>query len=245
MSAGQVASIFTHPHLTVGELGDRYRAVRNSSERTRWHIPWQLARGRTATELSGGDRAPSILDRPDRRALQRAGAERDGEPPTHDLLSSTAGAVPGALGRTARGVGVGAGAQRTPGRPARLAWVAGCLGRPVSYRLDRDCLQRLKHRYQAPRPGRRSRRGGVQKITTARQRGSACSPRCNGRGVGRRRALSLQTTFDSGARAASGSGRGSICHSRVVGLPRGLSTKETARRSRTSTVTTGSWSRRM
>lgn len=50
---GMARRIHLHPHLNVDELERRYRAAKEPNERTWWQIPWLLAQGRTATELSG------------------------------------------------------------------------------------------------------------------------------------------------------------------------------------------------
>src|SRR5215471_18068365 len=44
--------IHLQPHLSVEELGRRYRAAKEPNERTWWQILWLLAQGHTATELS-------------------------------------------------------------------------------------------------------------------------------------------------------------------------------------------------
>ncbi len=36
------------PHLTIEELGGRYRSTKDPVERSRWHFLWLLARGLTA-----------------------------------------------------------------------------------------------------------------------------------------------------------------------------------------------------
>jgi transposase len=44
--------IHLQPHLSVEDLGQRYRAAKEPHERSWWQILWLLAQGRTATELA-------------------------------------------------------------------------------------------------------------------------------------------------------------------------------------------------
>lgn len=39
-------------HLSVPELGQRYRQAKDPTERSRWHMLWLLARGYTATAIA-------------------------------------------------------------------------------------------------------------------------------------------------------------------------------------------------
>jgi hypothetical protein len=41
------------PHLTDGELHDRYRRAGDAVERSHWHFLWLLASGMTATAVTG------------------------------------------------------------------------------------------------------------------------------------------------------------------------------------------------
>jgi hypothetical protein len=44
--------ILLAPHLTVEELGGRYRSTKDPVERSRWHFLWLMASGMTATAVA-------------------------------------------------------------------------------------------------------------------------------------------------------------------------------------------------
>lgn len=139
------------PHLTVDELGERFRTCGNAVEKIHWQVIWLRAQGRSSSEVAeicgyNRDWVHRLVRRynakgPD--ALQD-GRRRNGKKRllTDEQLAELHDAV---LRSTPPGGGLWTG-------PKVAEWMTKTLGRPVSPQLAWDYLQYLGMSKQMPRP---------------------------------------------------------------------------------------------
>jgi transposase len=140
------------PHLTVEELGGRYRGATDSVERSRWHFLWLLARGLTATVIAGitGYSAywiGRIARRYNEQGPEGVKDRRHQSRPSTPLLTASQQdelAVALAAGGAPEG-------DRWSGRTV-ATWISQRLGRRVGRQLGWAYLQRLGARLLVPRP---------------------------------------------------------------------------------------------
>src|SRR5260370_28444159 len=139
-------------HLTIEELGGRYRSTKDPVERNRWHFLWLLARGLTAKMVASitGYSAywiGRIAGRYNQHGPDGVKDLRHQTRPSTPLLSAAqqdelAAAL--ATGGAPEG-------DRWSGRTV-AAWISRRLGRHVGRELGWTYLQRLGARLRVPRP---------------------------------------------------------------------------------------------
>ena len=139
------------PHLTVGELEQRYRGAEDRVARGQWHILWLLAQGIPTAEVarvtSYGVRWIQEVARRYRDGGPAAIGDRrhanPGAPPLlatahqEQLRAALAGPAPDGGLWTGRQVAI---------------WMSAALGRPVSPQRGWEWLRRLGFTPQRPRP---------------------------------------------------------------------------------------------
>src|SRR3954465_10829259 len=146
MSASGLAA-----HLSPAELGQRYRAARSPVERSHLQIVWLLSRGRGEREVAratgyGRRRVAEIARRYDEGGPDGLGDRRRGNAGARPLL----GAEDEAALRVALAAPPSDGGLWTGPKVAR--WMAARLGREVWPQRGWDCLRKLGHSAQPPRP---------------------------------------------------------------------------------------------
>jgi hypothetical protein len=82
-----------HPHLSSDELEKRYRAAKDSVERSQWQIIWLLSMGRTSAEVSDVtgycvDWIRKIVRRYSAHGPQAVGDQRHHNPGQQRLLNA-------------------------------------------------------------------------------------------------------------------------------------------------------------
>jgi transposase len=138
------------PHLTSGELEQRYRRCRDPVERSHWQILWLLARGmptaevarvtsysvRWVQEIARRYRAgPDAIA--DRRHRNPGAAPLLDQEQQEQLRAALAGPAPDGGVWSCRGV---------------ATWMSQAVGRPVSVQRGWDWMRRLGFTPQRPRP---------------------------------------------------------------------------------------------
>jgi len=140
------------PHLTIEELGGRYRSTKDPIERSRWHFLWLLARGLTATVIASITGYSAYwIGRIARRYNEHGSRgvkdlRHQSRPSTPLLSGSQQDELLAALATGGAPEG-----ERWSGRTV-AAWMSQRLGRHVGRQLGWTYLRRLGARLRVPRP---------------------------------------------------------------------------------------------
>ncbi len=140
------------PHLTVEQLGGRYRSTKDPVERSRWHFLWLLARGLTAKVIASITGYSAYwIGRIARRYNARGpdgvkDLRHQVRPGTPLLSASQQDELTAALAAGSAPEG-----DRWTGRTV-AAWISQRLGRRVGRQLGWAYLRRLGARLCVPRP---------------------------------------------------------------------------------------------
>jgi transposase len=137
-------------HLSVEELGQRYRRAREPVERTRWQMLWLLSQGQQARHVAavtgyGAKWVGQVAQRYNAQGPTSV-PKRRGERVGRRLVSpALAAQLTQALQAAAPDGGLWT-------SPKVAAWLADRLGRPVSPQRGWEALRRLGYTPQRPRP---------------------------------------------------------------------------------------------
>src|SRR4051794_35094940 len=146
MSASDLAA-----HLSSAELGQRYRAAGDAIERPHLQIVWLLSQGRDEREVAqatgyGRRWIAEIVRRYNEGGPDGLGDRRRGTAGAKPLLGAEdEAALRAVLAAPPADGGLWTG-------PEVAAWMATRLGREVWPQRGWDCLRRLGHSPQVPRP---------------------------------------------------------------------------------------------
>jgi transposase len=138
-------------HLSTAELGQRYRAARQPSERSHLQIVWLLSQGRSAREVAlvtgyGRRWIAEIVRRYNTGGLAGLGDRRNQNAGAMSLLDDEdKAALRAALAEPPADGGRWTG-------PKVAAWMAARLGRKIWPQRGWDYLQKLGYSSQVPRP---------------------------------------------------------------------------------------------
>ena len=137
-------------HLTVDELGQRYRRAQEPRERTRWQMLWLLAQGEQAQHVA---RVTGYSAEWVGKIAQAYNADGPASVPKRRLVREGRRLVSAALDRELAAVLAGTapdGGLWTSPKVAR--WLGERLGRPVAPQRGWEALRRLGYTPQRPRP---------------------------------------------------------------------------------------------
>ena len=144
-----MAAVAGHP--SAAELGRRYRAARDRVERGHLQVVWLLAQGRSRSEVArimglSGLWVAEIVRRYDAKGPDGLGDRRRGNAGARPLLGAgDEAALRAALAGPPSDGGPWTG-------PKVAAWMATRLGREVWPQRGWDCLRKVGHCAQLPRP---------------------------------------------------------------------------------------------
>ena len=142
------------PHLSVGELKERYLKSRDVRERVHWQVIWLLSLGTPSEWVANGthftvDWVRLLAQRYNQLGPQALGDRRRRHPgPSRLLTASQQEELRAALEQSVPeelGGGLWNG-------PKVAAWMSGVLGRPVQARRGHAYLQHVGYTCQSPRP---------------------------------------------------------------------------------------------
>src|SRR3954471_23111179 len=138
-------------HLSLADLGRRYRATRDPIERSHLQIVWLSGQGRSEREVAAATGYSRRWIGTIMRRYDEAGPDGRGDPgatnagPRPLLDADGEAALKAALAEPPAGGGLWTG-------PEVAAWMAAGLGREVWPQRGWDYLRKLGHSLQAPRP---------------------------------------------------------------------------------------------
>lgn len=138
-------------HLSLAELGRRYRAARGPIERSHLQIVWLLSQGRSGREVAtvtgyGRRWIGAIVQRYNRSGPDGLGDRRTTNAGAKPLLAADGeAALKAALAGAPTDGGLWTG-------PKVAAWMSVRLGRKVWPQRGWDYLRKLGHSLQTPRP---------------------------------------------------------------------------------------------
>lgn len=139
------------PHLTVAELGERFRSCKNGVEKVHWQALWLRAQGRGTTEVADicGYKRDWVHRLVSRYNAEGPDALRDGRRTNGKAKLMSAAQLEELRQAVLAGSPPGGGLWTGP---KVAAWMTHKLGRPVSPQLAWDYLQHIGFSKQTPRP---------------------------------------------------------------------------------------------
>lgn len=138
------------PHLSVDDLGHRYRQSRDPVERTHWHMLWLIAQGRHCPAVAamlgyGEDWVRTIVHRYNADGAAGITDRRHANPGQPPLLSPS---LREELGEALDGDPPDGGVWTSP---KVAAWMAARLGRPICRQRAWEMMRSLGFTLQQPR----------------------------------------------------------------------------------------------
>lgn len=138
------------PHLSVDELGHRYRQCHDPVERTHWHLLWLLAQGSTCPAVAkvvgyDADWVRIIVHRYNDQGPDGVTDRRHANPGKTPLLRP---ALREELDQALAGPAPDGGLWTSP---KVASWLSERVGRPISRQRAWDAMRRLGYTLQQPR----------------------------------------------------------------------------------------------